>query len=224
MEVMEAGKRWKRRIGSGGAVFTGEVLNPPHLEGWMRDMEDGISVDLSNPLCPKFMIDDKEREHLCKPFVKSMFVKLLGGNVLKLDVHTTSRGRNKFARVCVELDLTKPLVPHYMVDGVLKHVEYKSLHALCLNYGLFGHFKESYVHGKKGPSEVEKVVLEGSDRIEEGEERGQGDISVGKGAAMEENNGRQFIKQRDRGLKKPVSIVKENGPRTEAVIVPKGSQ
>ncbi|KAI9081949.1 hypothetical protein K1719_036211 [Acacia pycnantha] len=304
------------------------------------DVNSEISVDLSDPLCPKFMIDDKERERLCKPFAKSLFVKLLGGSlslyflesklnqiwarkgaiklgdlendffvvsfqkwedyeraltggpwvksdkylsvmrwrpgfyprkekidkiaawvhfpeieaelfdfflynlansigkVLKLDVHTSSRGRNKFARVCIELDLTKPLVPHYMVDGVLKHVEYESLHALCLNCGLFGHFKESCVHGKKGSSEVEKVVLEGSNGIEEGEiaenskqatglwkvfqrlrrqrrdrpmneevktssrydvlntgeERGQGDISAGRGAAMEENNGRQFIK------------------------------
>ncbi|KAI9090149.1 hypothetical protein K1719_028845 [Acacia pycnantha] len=225
------------------------------------DFNSGISVDLSDPLCPKFMIDDQERERLFKPFAKSLLVKLLGGSlslyflesklnqiwarkgaiklgnlendfyvvsfqewedyeraltggpwvisdkylsvmrwrlgfnprkekidkiaawvcfpeievelfdkkilynlgnsigkVLKLDVHTTSRGRNKFARVCIELDLTKPLVPHYMVDGFLKQVEYESLHALCLNCGLFGHFKESCVHGKKGFGEVEKVV------------------------------------------------------------------
>ncbi|KAI9071350.1 hypothetical protein K1719_046695 [Acacia pycnantha] len=338
MEGMEPGKRWKKRLGGSDAVFTGTVSNPPRLEEWMRDTDDGksrdkienqkvgynqrsykdslmtksrwgdnwfamreedsdeamtgvgtgagpsvgfedvldfnsgISVDLSEPLCPKFMIDDKERERLCKPFAKSLFVKLLGGSlslyflesklnqiwarngaiklgnlendffvvsfqewedyeraltggpwvildkylsvmrwrpgfnprkekidkiaawvcfpeieaelfdkfflynlansigkVLKLDLHTASRGRNKFARVCIELDLTKPLVPHYMVDGVLKHVEYESLHALCLNCGLFGHFKESYVHGKKGSSEVEKVGLEGSNGIEEWE-------------------------------------------------------
>ncbi|KAI9082433.1 hypothetical protein K1719_035576 [Acacia pycnantha] len=41
---------------------------------------------------------------------------------------------------------------------------------------------------------------------------------------MEENNGRQFITRRDRGPRKPVNIVKENGPWMEAVIVPKGSQ
>ncbi|KAI9075769.1 hypothetical protein K1719_042255 [Acacia pycnantha] len=236
------------------------------------DFNSGISIDLFDPLCPKFMIDDKERERLCKPFAKSLLVKLLGGSlslyfleyklnqiwarkgainlgdlendffvvslqewedyeraltggpwvisdkylsimrwrpgfnlrkekndkivawvcfpeieaelfykkimynlansigkVLKLDVHTANRGRNKFARVCIKLDLTKPLVPQYMVDGVLKQVEYKSLHALCLNCGLFGHFKESCVHGKKDPNEVEKVVLEGPDGIEKGE-------------------------------------------------------
>ncbi|KAI9087634.1 hypothetical protein K1719_030504 [Acacia pycnantha] len=234
MEVTETGKRWKRRLGSSDAVFTGKISNPPRLEEWMRDTDDGNSI----------------------------------GKVLKLDVHTASRGRNKFARVCIELDLTKPLVPHYMVDGVLKQVEYESLHALCLNCGLFGHFKESCVHGKKGSSEVEKVVLEGSDGIEEceiaenskqasgpwkvvqrlcrqrkdrpmnedmkiasrydvlniGEKPGQGDIAAGRGAAMEENIGRQFIKRRDRGLRKPVSIVNENGPHTEATIVPIGSQ
>ncbi|KAI9086183.1 hypothetical protein K1719_031904 [Acacia pycnantha] len=48
----------------------------------LLDLHSGISVDLSDPMCPKFiMIDDKEREHLCKPFVKSLFVKLLGGSM-----------------------------------------------------------------------------------------------------------------------------------------------
>ncbi|KAI9086066.1 hypothetical protein K1719_032143 [Acacia pycnantha] len=137
------------------------------------DYHSGILVDLANPMCPKFLIDDKERERLCKQFAKSLFVKLLGassvGKVLKLDVHTASRRRKKFARVCIELDLTKPLVPHYMVNGILKHVEYKSLQALCLNCGLFEHFKEKCVHGKKDHNVGEKVVLKGSKEMEEGE-------------------------------------------------------
>lgn len=62
------------------------------------------------------------------------------GKVLRLDNHTANRGRNKFARVSVELDLTKPLVPHYMIDGELKQIEYESLHALCMYCGMYGHF------------------------------------------------------------------------------------
>ncbi|KAI9123319.1 hypothetical protein K1719_006208 [Acacia pycnantha] len=38
--------------------------------------------------------------------------------------------------------------------------------SFCIHRRLY---RESYVHGKKGSSEVEKVVLEGSDGIEEGE-------------------------------------------------------
>ncbi|KAI9114533.1 hypothetical protein K1719_014231 [Acacia pycnantha] len=236
------------------------------------DYHFGISIDPSNPMCPKFLIDDKERERLCKPFAKSLFVKQLGGSmslyflesklnqiwarkgaiklgnlendffvvsfqeredyeraliggpwvifdkylsvmrwrlgfnprketihkiaawvqfleivvelfdkkilynlansigkVLKLDVHTANKGRNRFARVCIELNLTKPLVPQYMVDDILKHMDDESLQALCLNCELFGHLKENCVHGKKDHNMGEKVVLKGSKEMEEGE-------------------------------------------------------
>ncbi|KAI9084670.1 hypothetical protein K1719_033314 [Acacia pycnantha] len=280
------------------------------------DFNSGISVDLSDPLCPKFMIDDQERECLCKPFAKSLLVKLLGGSlslyflesnlnqiwarkgviklgdlendvfvvsfqewedyeraltggpwvisdkylsvmrwrpgfnprkekidkiaawvrfpeievelfdkkimynlsnsigkVLKLDVHTASRGRNKFARVCIELDLTKPLVAHYMVDGVLKQAS-----------GPWKVVQRLRRQRKDRPMNEDIKIASRYAVLNTGEEPGQGDIVVGRGVAMEENIGRRFIKRRDRGLRKPVSIVNENGPHTEATIVPIGSQ
>ncbi|KAI9125179.1 hypothetical protein K1719_003795 [Acacia pycnantha] len=45
-----------------------KVLNPG----------DGISVDFSNPLCPKFLLEEKERERLMKPFRRTLVVKLMG--------------------------------------------------------------------------------------------------------------------------------------------------
>lgn len=45
-----------------------KVLNP----------SDGVSGDFSNPLCPKFTFEDKERERLMRPFHKTLVVKLVG--------------------------------------------------------------------------------------------------------------------------------------------------
>ncbi|KAI9073370.1 hypothetical protein K1719_044649 [Acacia pycnantha] len=41
------------------------------------DLSDGIEVDLSNPLCSKFQIFEKE-ERLFRPFHKTLIVKLMG--------------------------------------------------------------------------------------------------------------------------------------------------
>ncbi|KAI9087491.1 hypothetical protein K1719_030631 [Acacia pycnantha] len=182
------------------------VLNP----------NDGIRIDVSNPLCPSFYFEEKEKDRLMKPFGRTLVVKLLGrhpsyefmvkklrqiweqkgridifdlqnnfylvsfqhsedymealtggpwvindaylnvsrwrvdfdpkneritsvvawvrfpdlsaplfdkkfllnlgnviGKAIKLDIHTAQRARGKFARMCVELDLTKPLVPEF---------------------------------------------------------------------------------------------------------------
>ncbi|KAI9073110.1 hypothetical protein K1719_044919 [Acacia pycnantha] len=44
--------------------------------------------------------------------------------------------------MCVELDLTKPLVPKFIVEGQVLSVVYESLGLLCSKCGWFGHNKE----------------------------------------------------------------------------------
>ncbi|KAI9077968.1 hypothetical protein K1719_040097 [Acacia pycnantha] len=39
---------------------------------------DGINVDFSNPLCPEFKFDEKEKERLNRPFRRTLVVKLMG--------------------------------------------------------------------------------------------------------------------------------------------------
>ncbi|KAI9111727.1 hypothetical protein K1719_017417 [Acacia pycnantha] len=65
----------------------------------------------------------------------------------------------EFARMCVELDLTKPLVPEFIVEGQKMCVVYESLSSLCTKCGWCGHNKDGCVnfHKKKaeGAMEVE---------------------------------------------------------------------
>ncbi|KAI9111227.1 hypothetical protein K1719_017838 [Acacia pycnantha] len=82
------------------------------------------------------------------PLFDKKFLLNLGnaiGKAIRLDVHTAQRARGKFARLCVELDLTKPLIPEFNVEGQVLSVVYESLGLLCNRCGWVGHNKEGCV-------------------------------------------------------------------------------
>ncbi|KAI9126270.1 hypothetical protein K1719_002691 [Acacia pycnantha] len=214
----------------GDCEFTRKVSNPPRFEASMQLDEHKEEGGRPKSYKDSLLTKSKGRDNWFAISEEEGSI----GKVLELDVHTTSRGRNKFARVCIELDLTKSLVPHYMVNGILKHVEYESLHALWLNCRLFGHFKESCVHGKKehnmGKKRRDQLVNEDVkislryDVLNEENEQVQDGIATGRESMMEDNNGKYFIKRRDKGPRKPVSISEVAGPLSDVKNIPKGSQ
>ncbi|KAI9120458.1 hypothetical protein K1719_007491 [Acacia pycnantha] len=59
--------------------------------------------------------------------------------------------------MCVELDLTKPLVPEFMVDGQILSVVYESLGLLCRKCGRVGHLMEGCkrFHMQRNDGEME---------------------------------------------------------------------
>lgn len=48
--------------------------------------------------------------------------------MIKVDETTMIAVQGKFAKLCVEVDLHKPLVPFVLVKGHLQSVEYEGLH------------------------------------------------------------------------------------------------
>ncbi|KAI9120797.1 hypothetical protein K1719_007830 [Acacia pycnantha] len=73
------------------------------------------------------------------PLFDKKFLLNLGnaiGKAIRLDVHTAQRARGKFARLCVELDLTKPLIPEFNVEGQVLSVVYESLGLLCNRFSV----------------------------------------------------------------------------------------
>ncbi|XP_028060303.1 uncharacterized protein LOC114263918 [Camellia sinensis] len=62
---------------------------------------------------------------------------------LKIDWTTAMATRGKFARVCVEMDLSQPLKPKFILEGKLYSVEYESLHSFCFLCGRTDHRKEA---------------------------------------------------------------------------------
>jgi hypothetical protein len=64
------------------------------------------------------------------------------GTMLKIDRLTSIHSRGKFARICVELDLDKPLFSHILIRGHKLFLEYEGLHQICFKCGCYGHKSE----------------------------------------------------------------------------------
>lgn len=70
------------------------------------------------------------------------------GRPVKVDDYTISGTRGKYARVCVELDLSRTLVPQIKLHGpksVIQKIEYEWLHSICFECGKYGHKEEQCV-------------------------------------------------------------------------------
>jgi hypothetical protein len=64
------------------------------------------------------------------------------GRTVKVDKTTLNQERGKYARICVEVDLTKPLLAMFTIKGSKYNVAYEGLHLLCTTCGRFGHYKK----------------------------------------------------------------------------------
>lgn len=70
-------------------------------------------------------------------------IRNLLGKLLKIDGLTTAQNRGKFARLCVKLDLTKPLDAVVQINHVWYNIEYEGLPEICYLCGHYGHKKEA---------------------------------------------------------------------------------
>ncbi|XP_058765607.1 uncharacterized protein LOC131639119 [Vicia villosa] len=57
------------------------------------------------------------------------------GRAIKIDRTTTKQERGKYARICVAVNLAKPLLGMFQIDGSSYKIEYEGLHLLCLVCG-----------------------------------------------------------------------------------------
>ncbi|CAN1166149.1 hypothetical protein LINPERHAP2_LOCUS26571 [Linum perenne] len=93
-------------------------------------------------------------------YFNSLAVSRIGnfiGKTVKLDLATSEGARCRYARVCVEVDLTKPLLGKYMIEDRVLKIEYESLENVCFDCGCYGH-KIGDCPQVSNDSEVEKVT------------------------------------------------------------------
>lgn len=62
--------------------------------------------------------------------------------LMKVDQATGTVSRGKFARICVEVDITKPLLAKFKLQNQIRRIEYEGLHLVCFWCGFYGHRKE----------------------------------------------------------------------------------
>lgn len=57
---------------------------------------------------------------------------------IRVDQATSLVSRGKFARIWVEVDITKPLLAKFMIRRKARRIEYEGIHLICFNYGVYG--------------------------------------------------------------------------------------
>lgn len=102
---------------------------------WQHDFkpdeaeEDTTAIWMRFPNLP---IDEQILFHVVKAF----------GSSLKVDINTAMAARGKYAWVCIETDLRKPLISHFTIGKYTYTVEYEHLHSFCFSCGRVGHCRD----------------------------------------------------------------------------------
>lgn len=88
-------------------------------------------------------------------FYDQEFLNIMGnkiGKTFKVDLTTTMQTRGEFARVCVQIDLEKPLRAHYSLKGRPMRIEYEGIHLKCFRCGKYGREKDTCIHQVHPPT------------------------------------------------------------------------
>ncbi|XP_075651225.1 uncharacterized protein LOC142621755 [Castanea sativa] len=92
------------------------------------------------------------------------------GPILRIDSHTASGSKGRYTRVCVQIDLEKPLIKEVVIDKLYQQVQYEGPHSFCFSCGRIGHKKETCqykirkpkIHGESPSSPSSKENKEDS--------------------------------------------------------------
>ncbi|XP_019173794.1 PREDICTED: uncharacterized protein LOC109169367 [Ipomoea nil] len=76
-------------------------------------------------------------EYFDEEFLKKIRISI--GKPIKIDVTTGLASKGKLARVCVELDITKPLLSNFVINMTEWPIEYEGIHYICFKCGVYGH-------------------------------------------------------------------------------------
>ncbi|XP_029130018.1 uncharacterized protein LOC109812344 isoform X2 [Cajanus cajan] len=103
------------------------------------------------------------------------------GRPIKIDFNTANVTRGKFARICVEIDLTLPVVGKIWLNNHWYKVEYEALHIICSSCGCYGHVSRN-CHSKASSQTTTHIPTVPVDKDGDHVEVGGGGVSnVGGG-------------------------------------------
>ncbi|KAH7546879.1 hypothetical protein FEM48_Zijuj01G0247700 [Ziziphus jujuba var. spinosa] len=131
MKTMEIDSRWRIQ----GALEVTDLGNGYYLvklptwEDRSRVLSEGLWVIVGHYLSvqswkPEFNPLTGRIHHMA----------LWLGRTLKIDRNTEMANRGRFARICVELDISKPLVRKLIVGSRIQHVEYEGVGTIFFHY------------------------------------------------------------------------------------------
>nr|POE98982.1 uncharacterized protein CFP56_40197 [Quercus suber] len=97
------------------------------------------------------------------------------GTVLRIDTHTASESRGQYARLCVQVNINKPLIYIILIGRFQQSVVYEGISKLCFSCGRVGHRREACQYTIKPPV----VERQEKDEVAEVVERNDQDGSTG---------------------------------------------
>ena len=65
------------------------------------------------------------------------------GLVLRIDSYTATGSRGSYARLCIQIDLDKPLIKSIRIGRLVQQVKYEGISSLCFCCGRLGHKQEN---------------------------------------------------------------------------------
>ena len=86
------------------------------------------------------------------------------GKILRIDTYTANEARGRFTRLCVQVDVDKPLLTTILLGGIHQAVNYEGIHKLCFSCGRIGHRKEACPFLIRSNSQLDK---DGRDKEED---------------------------------------------------------
>ncbi|CAN0917279.1 hypothetical protein LINGRAHAP2_LOCUS30196 [Linum grandiflorum] len=113
----------------------------------------------------------------------------------EVDRATKEGARAKYARVCVEIDLTKPLLPKYKVDGTKYLVVYEGLTNLCTNCGKYGAPAET-CHCRDPPpcpDDMDEVPLADTSEVSQENDKAYGPSMTGQPKGWKKGRKNQMV-------------------------------
>ncbi|KAI9108191.1 hypothetical protein K1719_021064 [Acacia pycnantha] len=104
----------------------------PNFNPWKADCQRRIAVWVRIPDLPM---------EFCT--VESLgIIGNMIGKIIKIDRSISIYDKGEFARICVEVDLHKPLLPAFTIFGENRQLVYEGLHLVCFECGRYGHVME----------------------------------------------------------------------------------
>ncbi|CAN1218194.1 hypothetical protein LINPERPRIM_LOCUS1264 [Linum perenne] len=122
-------------------AFTFPVVRRQLESLWARSGRIQVSDMANSFFLVRFSEDDDYQRALFDGPWK-LAVERIGnhiGKTVRLDMATSEGARARYARVCVEVDLSRPLLGKYVIEDKVYLFEYESLDNICYSCGLYGH-------------------------------------------------------------------------------------
>ncbi|XP_057418210.1 uncharacterized protein LOC130712391 [Lotus japonicus] len=100
------------------------------------------------------------------------------GKPLKVDAHTTQMNRGRYARVCMEIDLSQPVAKRIWFRNQWIRVEYEGIHIICDHCGCYGHLSRNCITQNQSATSQQGVHA-GKAASQKGVHAGKAAVSAG---------------------------------------------